>query len=273
MSKKVTLEIRGLHCAGCVMNAEKVIGRLPYVEEVSVSLTAEKINTTLKTGSETEIQGVITAVQGAGFDAFVADEEQPADDDESDLRKEKIRLFISIFFAALVLYLGMGPMFGLPLPAFFNGHHSLTLALTELVLSVPVVISGFSFYQKGIPSLFKGHPNMDSLVAVGTASAFIYSIVSIINSNFATVYFESGCTIIALVSVGRYLESRARHKTGDSIRRLMDLSPKTALVDVNGYEQEMPASQIRVGDIFIVRPGEQIPADGKVISGSSAVDE
>lgn len=273
MSKKVTLEIRGLHCAGCVMNAEKVIGRLPYVEEVSVSLTAEKINATLKTGSEGEIQGVITAVQGAGFDAFVADEEQPADDDESDLRKEKMRLFISIFFAALVLYLGMGPMFGLPLPAFFDGHHSLGLVLTELVLSVPVVISGFSFYQKGIPSLFKGHPNMDSLVAVGTASAFIYSIVSIINGNYETVYFESGCTIIALVSVGRYLESRARHKTGDSIRRLMDLSPKTALVDVDGYEQEIPASQIKVGNIFIVRPGEQIPADGKVMDGSSAVDE
>lgn len=273
MSKKVTLEIRGLHCAGCVMNAEKVIGRLPYVEEVTVSLTAEKINTTLKTGNDEEIQGVISAVQGAGFDAFVADEEQPADDDESDLRKEKIRLWLSIVFAGLVLYLAMGPMLGLPLPAFYVGHHSLALVLTQLILSVPVIISGFSFYQKGIPSLFKGHPNMDSLVAVGTGSAFLYSIVSMIAGDYATVYFESGCTIIALVSVGRYLESRAKHKTGDSIRRLMDLSPQTALVDINGYEQEIPASQIRIGDIFIVRPGEQIPADGKVISGNSAVDE
>ena len=180
MSKRVTLEIRGLHCAGCVINAEKVIGRLPYVEEVTVSLTAEKINTTLKTGSAEEIQGVISAVEGAGFDAFVADEEQPADDDESDLRREKIRLWLSIVFTALILYLSMGPMVGLPLPAFFGGHHSFILALTELILSMPVVISGISFYQRGIPALFKGHPNMDSLVAVGTASAFIYSIAAMI---------------------------------------------------------------------------------------------
>ncbi len=273
MSKKVTLEIRGLHCAGCVMNAEKVIGKLPYVEEVTVSLTAEKINATLKTGSAEEIQGVITAVEGAGFDAFVADEEQPAEDDESDLRREKKRLCFSIVFAGLVLYLAMGPMIGLPLPAFFGGHHSFSLALTELILSIPVVISGFSFYQRGIPALFKGHPNMDSLVAVGTASAFIYSVAAMINGEYAGVYFESGCTIIALVSVGRYLESRAKHKTGDSIRRLMDLSPQTALVEINGVEQEIPASQIKIGDIFSVRPGERIPADGKVISGGSAVDE
>ncbi|HMM05347.1 MAG TPA: heavy metal translocating P-type ATPase [Clostridiales bacterium] len=273
MSKKVTLEIRGLHCAGCVVNSEKVIGRLPYVEDVTVSLTAEKINATLKTGSAEEIQGVIKAVEGAGFDAFVADEEQPADDDESDLRREKRRLWISIVFAGLVLYLAMGPMIGLPLPAFFGGHHSLTLALTELILSIPVVISGFSFYQRGFPALFKGHPNMDSLVAVGTASAFIYSVVAMINGEYAGVYFESGCTIIALVSVGRYLESRAKHKTGDSIRRLMDLSPQTALVEINGVEQEIPASQIKTGDIFLVRPGERVPADGKVISGGSAVDE
>lgn len=273
MSKKVTLEIRGLHCAGCVANSEKVIGRLPYVEDVSVSLTAEKINVTLKTGNAEEIQGVITAVEGAGFDAFVDDEEHPEDDDESDLRKEKIRLIIAVCFAALVLYLAMGPMIGLPLPAFFGGHHSLILALSEMVFSVPVIICGFSFYQRGIPSLLKGHPNMDSLVAVGTASAFLYSIVSVIVGDYHAVYFESGCTIIALVSVGRYLEAKAKHKTGDSIRRLMDLSPKKALVEIDGEEKEIPASQIKTGDIFIVHPGEQIPADGVVISGLSAVDE
>ena len=273
MSKKVTLEIRGLHCAGCVTNAEKVIGRLPYVEEVSVSLTAEKIQALVKTGSDEEIQGIIAAVDNAGFEAFAAEEDAPEEDEESDLKKEKIRLILSVVFAALVFYLAMGPMIGLPLPGFFGGHHSLAVVTTELVLSVPVVLAGFSFYRRGIPALFKGHPNMDSLVAVGTASAFLYSIVSLFLGNYDAVYFESGCMIIALVSVGRYLEAKAKHKTGDSIRRLMDLSPRTALVLRNGEEISMQASQIRIDDVFIVRPGEQIPADGKILEGQSAVDE
>ena len=273
MSKKVTLEIRGLHCAGCVANAEKVIGRLPYVEEVSVSLTAEKIQAVVKTGSDEEIRGIIEAVENAGFEAFASEEDAPEEDEEADLRKEKIRLTISVAFAALVFYLAMGPMIGLPLPGFFGGHHSLAVAVTELVLSVPVVLAGFSFYRRGIPSLLKGHPNMDSLVAVGTASAFLYSVISLFLGHYDTVYFESGCMIIALVSVGRYLEAKAKHKTGDSIRRLMDLSPRTALVVRNGEEITIQASQIRVDDVFIVRPGEQIPADGKILEGQSAVDE
>ena len=273
MSKKVTLEIRGLHCAGCVANAEKVIGRLPYVEEVSVSLTAEKIQAVVKTGSDEEIQGIIAAVDNAGFEAFAAEEDAPEEDEESDLKKEKIRLILSVVFAALVFYLAMGPMIGLPLPGFFGGHHSLAVVVTELVLSVPVVFAGFSFYRRGIPALFKGHPNMDSLVAVGTASAFLYSVVSLFLGHYDAVYFESGCMIIALVSVGRYLEAKAKHKTGDSIRRLMDLSPRTALVVRNGEEISMQASQIRIDDVFIVRPGEQIPADGKILEGQSAVDE
>ena len=273
MSKKVTLEIRGLHCAGCVANAEKVIGRLPYVEEVSVSLTAEKIQALVKTGSDEEIQGIIAAVDNAGFEAFAAEEDAPEEDEESDLKKEKIRLVLSVAFAALVFYLAMGPMIGLPLPGFFGGHHSLAVVVTELVLSVPVVFAGFSFYRRGIPALFKGHPNMDSLVAVGTASAFLYSVVSLFLGHYDAVYFESGCMIIALVSVGRYLEAKAKHKTGDSIRRLMDLSPRTALVVRNGEEISMQASQIRIDDVFIVRPGEQIPADGKILEGQSAVDE
>lgn len=273
MSKKVTLEIRGLHCAGCVANAEKVIGRLPYVEDVSVSLTAEKIQAVVKTGSDEEIQGIIAAVDNAGFEAFASEKDVPEEDEEADLRREKIHLTISILFAALVFYLAMGPMIGLPLPGFFGGHHSIAVAVTELILSIPVVISGFSFYRRGIPALFKGHPNMDSLVAVGTASAFLYSIVSLFVGNYESIYFESGCMIIALVSVGRYLEARAKHKTGDSIRRLMDLSPQNALVVREGEEITIPAAQIKVDDIFIVRPGEQIPADGKVLEGQSAVDE
>lgn len=273
MSKKVTLEIRGLHCAGCVANAEKVIGRLPYVEEVSVSLTAEKILAVVKTGNDEEIRGIIEAVDNAGFEAFASEEDVPEEDEESDLRKEKIRLTISVIFAALVFYLAMGPMIGIPLPGFFGGHHSFTVAVTELVLSVPVVVAGFSFYRRGIPALIKGHPNMDSLVALGTASAFLYSIVSLFVGNVEAVYFESGCMIIALVSVGRYLEAKAKHKTGDSIRRLMDLSPQTALVFRDGEEISVPASQIQTDDVFIVRPGEQIPADGRILEGQSAVDE
>ncbi|MBQ4093065.1 MAG: copper-translocating P-type ATPase [Firmicutes bacterium] len=273
MSQKITLEIRGLHCAACVANVEKVLNRLEFIEEVSVSLTAEKINATVKTGSDDEIQAIIAAVDGAGFQAFTSAEEIPREDETDSLKKTKIRLWVSIGFAAVVFILAMGPMVGLPLPGPFGEGHNLVSVLCQLVCSVPVVIAGFSFYKIGIPSLFKGNPNMDSLVAVGTASAFLYSIISLIIGNYHNIYFESGCMIIALVSVGRYMEARAKHKTGDSIRRLMDLSPKTATVVRDDKEMTIPASQINVDDIFIVKPGEQIPADGKIIEGGSAVDE
>ncbi|MBQ1251370.1 MAG: copper-translocating P-type ATPase, partial [Firmicutes bacterium] len=273
MSQKITLEIRGLHCAGCVANVEKVLNRLDYVEEVSVSLTAEKINATVKEGSEEEIQGIITAVENAGFQAFTSAEEIPAEDETDSLKKTKTRLFVSIGFAAVVFLFAMGPMIGLPLPGPFGDGHNLVSALCQLVFSVPVVVAGWSFYKIGIPALFKGNPNMDSLVAVGTASAFLYSMISLILGDYHNIYFESGCMIIALVSVGRYMEAKAKYKTGDSIRRLMDLSPKTATVVRDDSEVSVPASQIKADDIFIVRPGEQIPADGIVIDGSSAVDE
>lgn len=273
MSQKITLEIRGLHCAACVANVEKVLNRLEFIEEVSVSLTAEKINATVKNGSDEEIQAIIAAVDGAGFQAFTSDSEIPADKEEGELKKTKIRLWISIGFSAVVFLLAMGPMVGVPLPDPFGNGHSLISVMVQLVCSVPVVISGFSFYKIGFPALFKGNPNMDSLVAVGTASAFLYSLISLIMGDLHNIYFESGCMIIALVSVGRYMEARAKYKTGDSIRRLMDLSPKTATVVREEKEVSIPASQIVVGDLFIVKPGEQIPADGRVLEGGSVVDE
>lgn len=273
MSQKISLEIRGLRCAGCVANVEKVLNRLDFVEDVSVSLTAEKINVTVKNGSDEEIQVMITAVENAGFQAFASADEIPEVDEGAALKKTKLRLWISICFAALVFFLAMGPMVGLPLPGAFGDGHSLFSAFCQLLLSVPVVIAGFSFYKVGFPALFKGHPNMDSLVAVGTASAFLYSVISLLIGDYHNIYFESGCMIIALVSLGRYMEAKAKHKTGDSIRRLMDLSPKTATVVRDGKEISIPASQIVVDDVFIVKPGEQIPADGQIIEGGSAVDE
>lgn len=273
MSQKISLEIRGLRCAGCVANVEKVLNRLDFVEEVSVSLTAEKINATVKNGSEEEIQLMIKAVENAGFQAFSSADEIPEVDEKDALKKTRLRLYISLGFAALVFLLAMGPMVGLPLPGpFGEGHHPISV-LCQLICSVPVVIAGFSFYKVGFPALFKGHPNMDSLVAVGTASAFLYSLISLFLGDYHNIYFESGCMIIALVSLGRYMEAKAKHKTGDSIRRLMDLSPKIATVVREGKEISIPAAQIMEEDIFIVKPGEQIPADGRIVEGGSAVDE
>lgn len=273
MSQKITLEIRGLRCAGCVANVEKVLNRLDFVEEVSVSLTAEKINATVKNGTDDEINGIITAVENAGFQAFTSADAIPQQDESAELKKTKIKLWVSIGFAAVVFILAMGPMVGLPLPGPFGDGHNLVSVLCQLVCSVLVVVAGFSFYKAGVSALFKGHPNMDSLVAVGTASAFLYSIISLIMGDYHNIYFESGCMIIALVSVGRYMEAKAKYKTGDSIRRLMDLSPKTATVVRDEGKVTIPASQINEDDIFIVKPGEQIPADGKIIEGGSAVDE
>ena len=273
MSQKITLEIRGLHCSACVANVEKVLKRLDFIEEVSVSLTAEKINATIKNGSDEEIKAIITAVEDAGFQAFSSVDEIPKEDESAELKKTKLKLWVSIGFAAVVFVLAMGPMVGLPLPGSLGDGHSFVSALIQLICSVPVVIAGFSFYKIGVLALFKGNPNMDSLVAVGTAAAFLYSIISLILGDYHNIYFESGCMIIALVSVGRYMEAKAKYKTGDSIRRLMDLSPKAATVVREDKEISIPASQIVVDDVFIVKPGEQIPADGLVLEGSSAVDE
>lgn len=273
MGRKISLEIRGLRCAGCVANVEKVLNKLDFTEDVSVSLTAEKINATVKNGNDEEIRAIITAVEKAGFQTFTSVDEIPVTDESDALKKTKIQLWISIGFAAAVFFLAMGPMVGVPLPGFLGKGHNLPSVLFQLFLSVPVVLAGFSFYKVGFPALFKGHPNMDSLVAVGTAAAFLYSLISLLIGDYHNIYFESGCMIIALVSLGRYMEAKAKYKTGDSIRRLMDISPKTATVVREGTEVSIPASQIVVDDVFIVKPGEQIPADGCIIEGNSAVDE
>ncbi|MEG1821836.1 MAG: heavy metal translocating P-type ATPase [Clostridiales bacterium] len=266
MSKKIVLNIRGLHCAGCVANAEKVIKKLNYVEEVSVSLTTEKINATVKKGDEAEINGIIKAVENAGFEAFTQEEEND-DDDEDGLKKEKLKLIIAATFALFVFYISMGHMVGIPVPQFLHN------GIAQLILTIPVVIAGAQFYKIGIPSLLKGHPNMDSLVAIGTVSALLYSIYSLFIGDSHNIYFESAAMIIALVMVGRYMEAKAKAKTGKSIGKLLDLAPQKALVIRNGAEIEIPAKDIIIDDIFIVRPGEKIPGDGIIISGSSAVDE
>lgn len=266
MSEKVVLGIRGLTCAGCVANAEKVIKRLDFVEDVNVSLTAEKINAIVKKGDDGEVAAIKEAVANAGFEAFSLEDEQ-ADDEEDGLRRKKVKLLVAVIFAGLVFYISMGHMVGMPVPAFLNNGWA------QLILTIPVVIAGSSFYYRGVPALLKGHPNMDSLVAVGTLAALVYSLYSLAIGDNHNIYFESAAVILALVMVGRYMESKAKARTGKSIKRLLDLAPQKALVVQGGEEKEIPARDIQINDVFIVRPGEKIPGDGLVLSGSSAVDE
>lgn len=269
MSKKIELEIRGLHCAGCVANSEKVIKKLGYVEDVTVSLTTQKIIAQVKTGSQEEIDGIITAVENAGFEAFLEeDDSASAEDEESDrLKREKRNLIIALVFAGIVFYGAMGHMVGIYVPSFLrNGY-------VQLLLTMPVIACGWEFYRRGLPALFKGHPNMDSLVSLGTLVSLLFSLYSMLMGDSGNIYFESVAMIIALVLLGRFLESSAKAKTGKSIRRLLDFAPQKGTVIRNGITMEIDAKDILKDDIFLVRPGERIPADGVVIEGASAVDE
>ena len=202
---------------------------------------------------------------------------------EKALRLMRLRLIIAIVFAAPILYIAMAHMFpalGVPLPEFMNPHmFPLVFALVQLGLTIPVLIAGGRFFRVGFKTLFKGSPNMDTLVAIGTGSAFLYGIYATVliylgNFDFAQhLYFESAAVVITLVMLGKYLEAVSKSKTSEAIKKLMNLKPKTATIIKNGVELEVSLDEVVVGDVVLVRPGGAIPVDGIVADGASSVDE
>jgi len=279
-------KITGMTCAACSSAVERVTRKMEGVAESNVNLTTGIL---LITYDETLLgpENIIRKIGRAGFGAelFIEkDKKKKQEDDESreeNLKKTRNRLICNIILVIPLLYICLGHMlpFELPIPKFMDmNEHPMVFALVQMVLTIVVLINGRKFYLVGFKSLFKGNPNMDSLVAIGTGSAFVYSFVmTLFIPNDAThahhLYYESAAVVVTLVMLGKYMESRSKNKTSEAIRKLMELAPDTAIVIRNGEQQEVPVENVQQGELILVRPGSRIPLDGVVVDGSTSVDE
>lgn len=281
---KRTLNIEGMTCASCSQTVEKAIQKLEGVDEAKVNLATEKMMVEFDPEQLT-LPEIIQAVSDVGYEAHEeirttssVDEDQEKKD--RDIKNLWNRFVGSAVFALPLLYIAMGPMIGLPIPAVIDPTiNALNFALTQLVLAVPVMYFGRTYFQIGFKTLFRGHPNMDSLVALGTSAAFVYSLYATYqvftgDSTFSMqLYYESAAVILTLITLGKYFEAVSKGKSSEAIKKLMGLAPKTARVIRNNEESEVNIEEVIVGDIIVVRPGEKIPVDGVISSGRTAIDE
>lgn len=285
--QKLEFAIGGMTCASCAARIEKVVGALAGVDSITVNLAAESA-TVVFAASIVSQRAIREAIQGLGFTARVVavTGRSSFDSQQEELRVRlqgmKKRLFPAFSFALALLLLSMGEMLGLPLPVFLAPHQApLHFALAQFLLVLPVLWAGRNFYRVGFPALWRRAPNMDSLIAVGTGAAFVYSTWNLVEialgvnamARVMDLYFESAAVIIALVSLGKYLEAGSKVRTTDAIRQLMELSPDEATLLRNGEQVAILVDEIEEGDLLLVRPGERIPVDGLVFKGHSSVDE
>ena len=292
---KQKFDVTGMSCSACSAHVEKAVSRVPGVDQVQVNLLQNSMVVEYEDGA-TDAAAIIHAVEDAGYGASVKDAHEPAKKAENDLQKRtaeeakkmKHRLGWSIAFLIVLMYISMGHMLGWPLPGILLGHENMmTFALTQLFLTLPIMYLNRKYYENGFKSLFHGAPNMDTLVAMGSTAAFVYSVSRLYVMGYAmgrgetdmahmaamNLYFESAAMILTLVTIGKYMESRSKNRTSDAITKLVDLAPKTALVVRNGRETEIPADQVQVGETVIVKPGQGIPVDGVILEGTGTVDE
>ncbi len=286
--------VTGMSCAACSARVEKAVSKVPGVTSCSVSLLTNSM------GVEGDVseQAVISAVEAAGYGAapkgqgisegaqnmYSSQEEALADHETPVLKR---RLWWSVGFLAVLMYISMGHMmWGWPLPHFFDNNH-VAMGLAQMLLTIIIMVINQKFFISGFKSLFYGAPNMDTLVAMGSAAAFVYSTYALfamtgaqVNGDMAAVmsymhefYFESAAMILTLITVGKMLEARSKGRTTDALKGLMKLAPKTATIIKDGAEKVVPVEAVAKDDIFVVRPGENIPVDGIVVEGSSAVNE
>ncbi|MDS1307237.1 heavy metal translocating P-type ATPase [Streptococcus suis] len=277
-------DISGMTCASCALTVEKALGKLEGVEEVSVNLATEKA--TIRYSRHRQNPASLErAIEQAGYQLIRPEKvEGAADKGPSTEEKLRHRFVWSAAFTFPLLYIAMGPMLpwgGLPLPALL--HQPLVYAISQVILLIPILYIGRSFFQKGFKTLLQGHPNMDSLIAVGTGAALVQGLLMIVflqmgkevamHGHHPELYFESAAVILTLITLGKYFEARAKGQTSEAIKKLMDLAPKAAQVLRNGQEMQVPIEEVVVGDQVIVRPGQQIPVDGQVLEGQTRVDE
>ena len=295
MTKK-KFSVTGMSCAACSAAVEKAVSRLDGVESAQVNLLANSMVCTYDE-LKTDPSAVIAAVEKAGFGAAEAAEAGQTSAVPKAKSKEapsdgftaiRTRLWVSVVFMVVLMYVSMGHMIGLPLPHFLHGtQNAVPFAFLQFLLTLPVLYVNRKFYFNGFKALFHRAPNMDSLVAVGSAAAMLYGVIAIfmigvslgsgdpetVERYRSNLYFESAAMILTLVTVGKFLEERSKGKTGAAIAKLLDLSPKTATVLRDGEERIVPAEEIVIGDVVLLKPGERIPVDGVVLEGSSAVDQ
>jgi Cu+-exporting ATPase len=278
-----TFLVEGMTCASCVKRVEDTINKIDGVKTASVNLATEKAQVTYSPGDVKE-KDITNAVGAVGYTLLKINDKTSIDLDEEkktkELKKQYTSLLVSISFAIPLVALAMLEMIGIRLPDFISPKHSPgTFAVTQLLLTIPIVIAGFHFFAKGFPSFFRGHPNMDSLVAIGTTAAITYSAYNTImifmghTELVMNLYYETAGVIIALIKVGKYMESVSKGRTSGAIKKLMGLQPKTALVVNNGIESVIPIEEVAVGNELIAKPGEKIAVDGMVVEGHTSVDE
>ena len=276
-----TYKIEGMTCSACASRVEKVTNKMPGVENAVVNFATEKLSVSYDADS-VSFGDIKAKVEKAGY-KLIREDEQKVEEKKKKLdEKGKLlwRLILSLIFAVPLLTITMGHMVGMPLPKIIDPMmNPLNFAIIQLVLTIPVMIIGYKFYYIGYKNLFKLSPNMDSLIAIGTSAAFIYSLYGTYKiytgdgSYAMSLYYEAAVTILALITLGKYLEAISKGKTSQAIKKLMGLAPKTATIVRNGKELVIPIDEVIVGDIVIVKPGEKLPVDGEVIEGATAVDE
>ena len=276
-----SLKIEGMTCAACAKAVERVTRKLDGVTEANVNLATEKLSINYE-ASMVRLSDIKKAIEQAGYKALEEEVIEDADRDNKERERKALwfKFLVSAIFAVPLLYVSMGHMVGLPLPSFIDpGINPLAFALTQLILTLPVVIVGYRYYTIGFKTLFKGSPNMDSLIAIGTSAAVIYGIFATVkiaggDHGYAhELYFESAAVILTLITLGKYLETVSKGKTSEAIKKLMGLAPKTAIVIRDDREVEIIIDEVEVGDIIVVKPGDKMPVDGAVVEGTTSVDE
>lgn len=296
--KKEQFNVTGMTCAACSIRVEKAVGKLPGVDKIAVNLLK---NSMVVEYDETALdtQKIIGAVTEAGYGASLKETAQQGKASKSmqasanDIARQeyeavKKRLKLSLVFAVPLSYISMGHMMGWPLPEIFLGvENAMIFSLTLLLLVIPVVFINFKFFRIGFKTLFAASPNMDSLIAIGASASLVYGVyalykiaygfghgdLALVHRFSMDLYFESAGMILTLITFGKFLEARAKGRTSDAITKLMDLAPKTAVVERDGAELEIPVEEVEKGDILVVRSGMSVPVDGVLTEGHAAVDE
>ena len=307
---KQTFDITGMTCAACSARVDKAARAVEGVQDVAVNLLKNSMEVTYEdaaAATASQVNAAICkAIDHAGYAAAprlsaasgaassnaaasaVAPGPSPRERAAAEKKSMRTRLIVSLVFTVPLFYLSMGHMFGWPLPGFFLGDaNTLTLAFTEFLLLLPVIFVNFKYFKNGFKSLIHGAPNMDSLIALGSAASTVYGIAAVYRISFALgagqldaahmaamdLYFESAAMILTLITLGKYFEARAKGKTTDAVTSLMDLSPKTALLRTADGEKEIPAADVQVGDELVVKTGARVPADGVIVEGAASIDE
>ena len=281
--------VTGMTCSACSAHVEKSVKKLDGVKSVNVNLLQNNMHVDFDE-TDVSVDDIINAVVSGGYGASVAGKEQEKKDNKIDneISNMKFRLVVSLVCLVPLMYISMGHMWGWPFLSVFHGaENGITFALTQMLLTLPIMYVNRKYYITGFKTLFHGAPNMDSLIAIGSGAAFVYGIIAIYcigyglghgdkefaHSYMMNLYFESAAMILALITLGKFLESRAKGKTSQAIEKLIDLSPKTAVVIRDGKEVTVGVDDVQIGEIVAVKAGQSVPLDGVIVEGNGAIDE